>query len=165
LIAAALPVVADQKVCIVVRVFAPQTAAINTQYPLALTATMAYANAGFSLNHQRNDLTLVGTASDSGLRLTKVVDKASALPGEVLTYTITYLNQSDKGLTTMKVMDATPAWTVFATASCGPVPNVSIACAASTKPAVGAGGRIEWTFTGTLTPGASGTVLFTVTVQ
>jgi uncharacterized repeat protein (TIGR01451 family) len=165
LISAAIPVVADQKVCIVVRVFSPVTAPLNTQYPLALTATMAYSTAGFSVNHGRTDLTLIGTATDSGLKLTKVVDKASALPGEVLTYTITYLNQSDKGLTTMKVMDATPAYTVFATATCGAVPNVSISCNASTKPTVGFAGRIEWTFTGTLTPGATGTVLFTVTVQ
>jgi hypothetical protein len=45
------------------------------------------------------------------------------------------------------------------------LPSNLTACAVSAQPAVGAAGAIEWALTGSLAPGASGTVRFSVTVN
>lgn len=157
--------VADQKLCLVVKVGAPAGATDGVQWPLTLSAHYVYANSAVTRDLQRSDLTTVGAATDAGLKLLKVVDKAAAVSGDLITYTITYTNQSSAALATLKIQDATPAYTVFQSASCGAAPSAQISCAVSTSPAVGANGRIEWTFTGTLGSGLSGTVSFVVRLQ
>ena len=79
-------------------------------------------------------------ASGGGLVLTKSVDRATALPGEVLTYTITYTNLSNAPLTSIAITDATPAYTVFEDATCGAPGAGLAACGVSTQPAAGANG-------------------------
>lgn len=165
LIAASVAVVADQKVCLIAKVASPASAPYNAQYPVALTAHYVYANNSLASDHVRNDLVTVGSATDSGLRLVKVVDKASAVTGDVLVYTVTYLNQSDAALTTLKILDATPAYTVFASAACGVMPSVAITCAVTTAPAVGNAGAVVWTFTGPLAAGGTGSVTLSVVLQ
>lgn len=160
-----ISVVAEQNVCILARVFASETAAYNAQYPLTLNATFAFANSVLTDALARNDLTVVGDAGEAGLRLTKAVDRATALPGQVLVYTITYTNFSTGPLSTIKIFDSTPAYTVFNTAACGTLATGLTGCTTTAVPAVGTTGNIEWTLAGSLLPGATGTVTFQVTIQ
>lgn len=160
-----MSVVADQKVCVVAKVATPASVQYGAQYSVALTAHFAYANNTLASDHLRGDLVTVGNTTDSGLRLVKSVDKATAATGDTITYTVTYVNQSDAAITALKVQDATPAYTVFASTACGAVPNAQISCAVSQAPAVGASGRIEWSFTGSLSAGGTGTVTFRVLLQ
>lgn len=164
-ISAPIAVVAAQKVCVVVRVFAADTAAFNEQYSLTVSASFAYVNTAFTDALDRKDLTTVSNENDAGLRLTKTVDKASAKTGDVLTYTITYLNNSATNMKTLKLYDSTPAYTVFTAAACGTPPTGLGACSLTKQPTVGTTGAVEWTFAGELTPGATGAVTFQVTLQ
>jgi uncharacterized repeat protein (TIGR01451 family) len=98
-------------------------------------------------------------------KLTKVVDKADAAPGSLITYTITYQNSGTTMLTDLKVLDATPGFTVFSDGACGTLGAGLTACTLGAKPAVGAAGALEWRFMGALQPGATGTVTFKALVQ
>lgn len=98
-------------------------------------------------------------------KLTKAADKANATPGATITYTIGYQNTGGTTLNNLKIVDPTPAFTTFAAGSCGALPTGLTACSVSAKPAVGATGAVEWSFTGTLAPGATGSVTVTVQVQ
>lgn len=98
-------------------------------------------------------------------KLLKAVDKANALPGTVIVYTITYQNTGSTTLNNLKIVDATPPFTVFSGGACGTLAAGLGGCTVSGKPAAGAAGTVEWTFTGTLLPGAAGTVTLQVLVQ
>lgn len=98
-------------------------------------------------------------------KLLKTVDKANAAPGAVIAYTITYQNTGSTTVNNLKIVDATPAFTVFSAGSCGTLGAGLTGCSVSGKPAAGAAGTVEWTFTGTLAPGATGTVTLNVLVQ
>ncbi len=65
-IAGGIPVIAAQNVCILVRVFASETAAYSEQYPLTLNASFAFANSALTDALARNDLTVVGDAGEAG---------------------------------------------------------------------------------------------------
>lgn len=160
-----IAVSATQNVCILARVFASETATYNEQYPLTLSATFAFSNSALTDLLARNDLTVVGDAGEAGLLLSKSVDQSTALPGQSLLYTITYTNHSNGPLTTIKIYDATPAYTVFTSAACGILATGLTGCTPTTSPAAGAAGPIEWTLAGSLLPGATGTVTFQVTIQ
>lgn len=97
-------------------------------------------------------------------KLTKAVDKANATPGSTIVYTITFENAGTTTLDNLKISDSTPAFTTYADSGCGALP-AGLACSVSAKPEVGANGKVEWGITGTLAPGASGSVTVTVTVQ
>jgi uncharacterized repeat protein (TIGR01451 family) len=164
----AITTVAGQQICIIVKETVPADASIGAQDLITVTAQFTYANASPALaaSYTRTDLTTVGAATTAGLELAKSVDKANALPGELLTYTITYTNNSTEPLSNLVIDDATPAFTVFSAASCTlPLPASITACNVTTQPAVGGVGAIEWTFTGSLDSSASGSVTFSVTVQ
>ncbi|MFT3736853.1 MAG: hypothetical protein QM776_17885 [Rhodocyclaceae bacterium] len=162
---AAIAVVADQKLCLIVKANSPANAPLNAQYRQSLAAAFTYANSAISWNGTRLDLTLIGSASDAGLVLIKTVDKTTAAPGETLAYVIRYENRSKGVLQNLVLFDSTPAYTTFLAANCGSLPNQISACTVSVKPAVGATGALRWTLTGTLQSGASGTVGFSVLLQ
>lgn len=98
-------------------------------------------------------------------KLQKSADKANATPGSTIVYTITYQNSGTTTINNLKIADATPAYTVFGAGGCGTLASGLSACSVSSKPAAGAAGPVEWTFTGTLLPGATGTVTLNVVVQ
>ena len=98
-------------------------------------------------------------------KLTKAVDRSDVLPGGTITYTITYQNTGTTTLTGLKVLDTTPAFTAYKAGACGTLGNGLSTCSLATQPAAGASGQLEWQFNGTLVPGATGSVSFTVTVQ
>jgi uncharacterized repeat protein (TIGR01451 family) len=162
LMTAARSVVAGQRLCVLAKVSVPAEAAFGSQFPLALTARLAYANHTLVGEQQRQDLTTVGEGD--ALRLLKTVDKTSANIGELITYTISYRNAGTSPLSTLKIIDQTPAYTVLSSASCGSTP-AGLSCSVSQQPAAGTPGRVEWTFTGTLASGAEGTVVLRVLLQ
>ena len=163
LLTAATAVVADQSVCVIVKVFAPLTAANDTRATFTLTASFAYANNTLTSQATRGDLTIVGAAD--GLQLVKSVDKSVAASGAVITYTLTYTNLGSAAVSAVKIRDATPAWTLLNAAACGALPTGITACNVTAQPAAGAAGSVEWTLTGSLPSGGTGTVVFSVTVQ
>jgi uncharacterized repeat protein (TIGR01451 family) len=167
LITAGVALTAGQQLCILVKEFVPANAPVGGENIVTVTATFAYANANPALNAAaaRIDLTIVSRA---GLTLVKSVSAASALPGAVITYTITYSNPSTEALTSVVIRDATPVFTTYVSASCGS-PPAGLTCtppaSPATAPAAGATGAITWNFGGTLAPGASSAVTFQVQVN
>jgi uncharacterized repeat protein (TIGR01451 family) len=158
---------AGDQVCVLVRDFVPGGAPVGAQDLVTLTANFTYTNATPALSAilTRTDTTTVGTPTSSGLRLLKSVNLATALPGSTLIYTITYRNDSTGPLSAMTINDTTPAFTTFVSATCPTPPANLTACTVSTAPTPGGVGALVWTFTGTLAPGAQGTVSFSVQVN
>lgn len=98
-------------------------------------------------------------------KLTKSVDKANAMPGATITYTIGYQNTGSTTLNELRITDATPPFTTYAASACGTLGAGLTGCAVSARPEAGATGTVEWRFTGTLSPGASGSVTVSVQIQ
>ena len=165
-VSGAIATTSGLKVCLVVKVLAPVTAPYNTNFPLTVSASFAYTGISMTDAQNRNDLTITGDGKDAGLRLTKAVDKSTAKSGDTLSYTITYFNAGDKALTVLKIYDFTPPYTVFGAAACGtPLPTGLTSCTLAAQPAAAATGNIRWDFAGSLNPGGTGTVTFSVTLQ
>lgn len=161
-----LSVQADQHLCLIAKTSSPANAPTGAQHSATLTATFTYALANFATAQSRADLTVVGASSEAGLKLTKTVDKPQARVGDTLLYTIRFENQSAQALNQLRVHDVTPTYTVFASASCGaPLADGITACNVTQQPAPGTTGAIEWSMTGGLKPGASGSIGFSVTLQ
>ncbi|MEP7155783.1 MAG: hypothetical protein ABI905_08415, partial [Betaproteobacteria bacterium] len=163
------------QVCLIVRSNIPAAAPFNGQDAITVTATFA-PTAGPTTTYTRQDVTTVGAAGGAGLVLSKSVRNVTqggaagtnnnAKPGEVLEYIITYSNSSSAPISMIVINDNTPNYTNFITASCGaPLPAALTACTVSAQPAVGVGGNVQWTLTGSLNAAQSGTVIFRVTVQ
>jgi len=100
-----------------------------------------------------------------GFSLHKAVDKATAVSGDILTYTITYQNTGGTTLNQLKITEPIPAFTTFSDSACGTLGAGLASCTVSAQPAVGAAGNVVWTFLGTLLPGATGTVQVKAAVQ
>jgi uncharacterized repeat protein (TIGR01451 family) len=167
-LSAPIAVNAGDVVCVIHKEFIPANAAMGAQNQVTLTALFTYTNAAAALSSSqtRLDISTVGTPTSAGLSLVKSVNKVTALPGEVLIYTIAYTNNSSAALSNFKINDNTPSFTTHVSAACtGPLPANLTACAATTQPSAGASGAIEWSLTGTLAPGSTGTVQFRVTVN
>lgn len=98
-------------------------------------------------------------------KLQKAVDRALASVGDTLVYTITYENTGGTTLNQLKIVDPMPAFTTFSAGTCGILGAGLSSCTVSAKPAVGAAGNVEWTFVGSLLPGAKGTVKVNVVIQ
>jgi uncharacterized repeat protein (TIGR01451 family) len=158
-------VIADEAVCILVREFIPLNAPFNAEDVVTVRADFAYTGASPALNssHMVTDITLVGNPSTAGLTLIKSADKATARPGESITYTITYANTSSESLTNIVLYDSTPAYTTFLSATNGPL-STNLTGLVITAPAPGAAGPVRWTLNGALAPGRSGTVTFSVAI-
>ena len=62
------------------------------------------------------------------------------------------------------ISDTTPKYTSFSSATCGVLPSSLTGCSI-VAPAVGAAGAVTWTLSGTLDPGATGSVTLTVIVN
>lgn len=89
------------------------------------------------------------------------VTSGSANPGDTLLYTMTYTNTSPFPESNLVIHDTVQPNTTFVSATCGVLGAGLTACTPSGPVA----GIVTWTLTGTLNPGASGTVFLTVTVQ
>ena len=161
-----LTVVNGQSVCILIKDPIPITAPFNAQHQMIVSAQFQFtgANPALSQTNSRVALTMVGNPSTAGLTLTKAVDNQTALPGETITYTLTYANTSSAALSNIVIFDSTPAFTTFLSAAAGPLPG-NLSAVSVTSPAVGSAGSIRWSFTGALAPGQSGSVTFKAAVS
>jgi uncharacterized repeat protein (TIGR01451 family) len=166
-ISGAVTVTTGTNFCLVMKEMIPNGAPFNATDNATITASFTYTNANPALvaTYTVRDLSTVGSPSNAGLRLEKSVDKTTALPGTNLTYTVTFINDSSAPLSNLKINDSTPAFTTFVSAACpGTLPNNLTGCSVA-APAAGATGDIQWTFTGTLGPSQTGTVVFVVKIQ
>jgi parallel beta-helix repeat protein len=156
---------AGQQICILVKEFIPAGAPLNATNKITVTASFVYSGAPSvpAATATRTDLTTVGNGTTAGLTLVKSVDKTTALPGETITYTITYTNNSTGGLSDVVIYDSTPAFSTYTGIGSGPLPN-DLTGVSTAHPNVGEEGPLSWTFTGTLAPGGTGTVTFSVTL-
>ena len=159
---------AGQVICIIVKEFIPAGAPVGAQDQITVTASFSYTGASPTLSaiYLHTDTTIVGTVTSAGLTLLKSVNRASALPGDVLTYTITYANNSSGPLSNVVISDSTPAFTTYMGASAGcPLLVARTSCTVTTEPANGSTGSISWSITGTVGAGVTATVQFQVRVQ
>ena len=166
-ISAALTVVAGAQVCIIDKVTIPTGTGLGLQASTTIQAAFTYTNASPALSSTLSviDTTTVGAVA-AGLVLKKAVDKATALAGDTVTYTLTYQNNSNVAISNIVINDATPAYTTFLSATCvTPLPAAITACVALPVPAVAGVGTIKWTLTGTLSPSATGQVQYSVKVD
>lgn len=158
-------VIAGQTVALIVKDFSPPGGLYGAQNQTTITATFTYTGVTPTLTQvlTRRDLTTLGLADVDGLKLVKATNKATALPGDTITYTITYTNNGTGPITTLVIHDQTPTYTTYTSAAHGPLPPSLTGCVIA-APSVGQTGGITWTFSGSLQPGSSGTVSYTVTI-
>jgi len=182
-------VIAGENVCIIVQQRIPADAAVGATNQAQVQAdfTFSAATPSLSATYSVEDVTRVST---SALDLMKDVRNVTsggpfgtnneARPGDVLEYRITFTNNAAAPISNLVLNDTTPAYATFVSAGVNaPLPAALSACikntpanpspaapvACSAAQASGGSGAISWTFTGTLAPGASGSVTFQVTVQ
>jgi len=162
---ASLPISSGQSVCVIAKHQAPLGAVTGSLETATLSATFTYANASPALAgaDALDDVTTITFAN--GLVIAKGVDRATAPPGGYLVYTITYSNPGTVPISNIVIRDATPAWTVFDSASCAATGTGITGCSLTQQPAAGATGSLSWTLVGSLAPGGSGSVSFRVRVN
>jgi uncharacterized repeat protein (TIGR01451 family) len=162
---ASLPLSTGQSVCVIAKHQAPLATPAGALETATLTASFSYANASPALAaaDALDDVTTITFAN--GLVIAKSVDRAAAVPGGYLVYTITYSNPGTVPISNIVIRDATPTWTVFDSASCTATGAGITGCSLSQQPAAGGTGTVAWTLTGSLAPGGSGSVSFRVRVN
>ncbi len=159
-------VTANEFMCLILKVTAPTGLPDQSTSTTTVTASFELTNSSPLVTQTltRTDLVTIDN-QQGGFSITKTVDKNQALPGSVLTYTINYINNGTEPISNIKITDTVPNYTTFSTASFStPLPDNLTNCTI-TAPSVGGTGQIKWEFTGTLLPGQSGTVNFTVTIN
>ena len=179
-------VVADERVCLLVKVFVPSNAASRAQHISTLTASYTFADPsglghGLSSNRQREDITTATTLLSGKLELYKTVRNVdelgaesvsnSAEPGQVLRYNITFANTGSGTISDLLINDVTPAFTTTS----GPIScpatlpaslsNCTVQVPSPANNVAGYEGRIVWRFDGTLAAGAEGELSFDVAVE
>ena len=181
-------VLQGQTVCFFMQAFVPASAVNGSSNSVPVIATMTFTNAAplLTATYTVTDVTTSGT---SALSLQKEVRNITtggawgtnnqARSGDTLEYRISYVNPSAAPLSTVVITDGTSLYTTFvnATASTAPpalgnctlntptnpLPAAGVAC---TPPHTGLGkGTVRWEFSGTLAPGASGSVNYSVLVD
>lgn len=165
LMSAPITLLAGESACMLLRHSAPPGAPAGAAEQAQLTARFDFIGAVPVLVSADTLADLTTVSVQNGLVLVKAVDRASAQPGDTLTYTLTYTNPGAQTLSGITIADATPAWTVFVDASCLTLGGGLSACSVSAQPAPGGSGNVTWTLTGSLAPGASGSVRYRVRVQ
>jgi fimbrial isopeptide formation D2 family protein/uncharacterized repeat protein (TIGR01451 family) len=164
----AITVAAGESICIIVKDSSPSGAPYNAQNLNTVTATFSYTNSNPALaddTQTRTDVTTIGQATTAGLELIKAVDKATASPGETITYTLTYTNNGVGALDAIVIYDSTPAFTTFAAAAVPSTYPQTLTNVVISAPNVGETGGIVWTFEGQLQPGEIGMVTYQVTLD
>src|SRR5439155_20588670 len=96
-----------------------------------------------------DDATLITVVNPLNISLTKSRDKATAKPGETITYTLAYSNTGTGAATNVSITDVVPSQTTFVSATGGGVLT---------------GVVVTWNLGG-IAAGGSGSVQFTVTVN
>lgn len=161
LITSSYTVQAGDVICLLVKQTVPVNAQEGAQNQVTVNASFVYDTLAPAVTEvlTRTDLTTVSLSNT--LVLIKSVDKSSAMPGQVVTYTITYRNNGSEPLGNIVIRDAVPAFTHSPNASCVlPLPaNITVCTPVINAPA------IDWIMTGTLQPSKEGQVMFNVTID
>ncbi|MBL0230570.1 MAG: DUF11 domain-containing protein [Moraxellaceae bacterium] len=152
---------AGDTICLINKQFVPSNATQGAMNVVTLSSSFVYDTLAPTVTEvlTRTDTTTVGLTST--LVLHKAVDKVSALPGETITYTITYSNNGTQAISNIVVNDSVPAFTHSPIATCVmPLPtNLTLCTPSILYPA------IKWNMTGTLAPSQQGQVRFNVTLD
>ena len=177
----AFSVVADDEICLIVRVLSPSSAPVNASYLVNLAADFEYLNEspdGFTRQFAVSDLTTVVAA---GLLLDKKVENISqggaqvlsnsAVPGDELRYTIRFTNVEADNVSDIVVRDTVPAFTSLTSPVACPaiLPLSLISCVVvvpdTANNIAGYEGPVEWQLEGELNPGGEGELTYSVTVE
>jgi len=190
----AINVQAGQQLCLLLKVNSPAgliVGAYNKSTLLALESYQAVPLAGAVQNSlSRQDISAIGVAQGGALSLLKQVRRVAscpstaadaqpyattnqAQPGQYVEYQLVYSNNSAGPLTAIRLSDSVPAYTVYRSAGCGPVPTGLLSCDLVRQPAAGGSGALQWDMTDApsgapavgLQPGGSGAVVFCVQIQ
>ncbi len=190
-ITAPVTVAAGQTVCIIHKELVPAGSAAGAVNTVSVVATFTPSNNTLIAPQviTRTDTTTVTSAAAGALVLVKEVCNATLTPtcpayttqntgkgGDLLQYRIRYTNTGASAINNVAVQDSTPPFTTFQSADSSVLPNNLTACSkitpasavavgCSVVQAAGGTGAVKWTFVGSLLPGQSGFVLFTVQVQ
>ncbi len=110
-------------------------------------------------------VTAIGLAAGELTLVKSITDGVLPKPGETITYTITFTNNTITPLSGIVITDTTPPNTTFSAADAtAPLPDLLTGVTVTT-PAVGSAGEVKWEFDGELGAGNSGSVTLTVTVE
>ncbi|MBK8327548.1 MAG: DUF11 domain-containing protein [Moraxellaceae bacterium] len=154
---------ANSTICLIVKQFVPANATQGAFNVVTVSSSFIYDVLVPTVTEvlSRTDTTTVGVGGTSTLSLHKAVDKAVALPGETITYTITYSNNGTEAISNIVINDSVPAFTENPIATCVmPLPANLTLC----TPTINAP-QIQWNMTGTLAPLQQGQVRFSVTLD
>ncbi|WP_158235688.1 S-layer family protein [Limnohabitans sp. G3-2] len=184
--AAPMAVLQGEVVCFVMRQFVPSQAGHGavSSVPVQAHLSLTGASPTLSVTYTVTDVT---TASNAAVQLFKQVRNLttggasapwttnnSAKKGDELEYQVTFTNASAAPVTEVVIQDSTTHWTTWKSAMATAVPS-GTTCTMTTPAGTQTGcttamtgtgkGALQWSFTGTLLPSASGTVSFRVTVD
>ncbi len=164
-LSAPVSVAAGQSVWFIVKLTLPAYALASARLHTVLRADLLLANASpaATVSSSVLDDAQVLASEGSALQLIKSVSADTAAPGSTVVYTIRFVNLGSGPITHLQINDETPPFTTFVSAAAPTLPG-SLASATTTLPAAGAGGPLQWTFTGELAPNAEGSVQFVVQV-
>jgi uncharacterized repeat protein (TIGR01451 family) len=177
---------ADERLCLINKVYAPANVPAQDRYEVKTVATFTYpTNTIGPVSLEVTDLTIAGQVATpttpvtpevgaSRLVLTKSVENISqgtaevetanqAKPGDILKYRIYYRNAGTGPITDLKINDAVPAFTglIADSAQCiVPPPPTGMNCTPNVN-----FDELNWDFTGSLIGGASGQVSYEIMVD
>lgn len=144
--------------------------AITATDALTVSTVLSVANgAGFQGSGQYAGTasltyTYSGYPGGSQVSLSKTASRASAGPGNTITYTIVFTNNGITPVSTFGVEDMTPVYTSYASSQAVALP-AGLGAPMVTTPGVAAKGPLAWSFTGPLAPAATGTLQYSVVVD
>ena len=107
-----IPVTAYQQLHLIVAEFVPPGLTKVAQAKIVITPNFTYSTANFPNNGPVNT-DIVSLSQQGSLKLIKGVDKASAKPGDLVTYTITYLNLGTATVTNVVISDPISPFCIF----------------------------------------------------
>lgn len=157
----------NNEVCVIVKVLTQTNATNNSSYSFELKATTNYLDIPLVINESVKDITIItDSTNNSNLVLIKSVDKTTALPNEIITYSITARNNGIDVLDNIIINDYTPAFTNFYDADCpDELTSGMTSCYFDSVPNIGETGNIKWKFDGELYSGEEISVFYQVKVD
>ena len=183
-----VPVTQGQVLCLIVQDFVPTsaTAGATNAVPVVATLSLGNANPALTASYTVTDTTTVGSGQLAVQKEVRNVTQSGsfgasnqAKPGDTLEYRITYTNLGASTISGLEVADYVPQYGTFVSATADALPASLTACSKNTPANVlpaaavpcstaqgsGGTGSVNWKFSGTLAPGATGTVRFSMQVN
>ncbi len=174
------------RICVIGNVFVPADASGGDTWSFDIVAELTYADlaaTGHNLTDTRSltDLVRVTADGEGLLELSKTVQNLSSgggvtttnsgLPGDILRYSIDFINAGNGPITEVRIFDSTPAFTeLSAPVVCPAVLPPGIASCLVLVPAAGQNGAgysgaVQWEFNGALVTGAGGAVDYEIRIE